>query len=192
MSVRNSFAQNPSCHAICRAAPTEGVRQSEKPPSPHCGLAVPIKRLWRLEYLPSGYIFCRFSNSTGDSIPLLTCLRLGWRTSRCSRTCLASFIACPVDLATYTLPLIVGKPRITLSPQPPFDHEVSAVWSVGVDAHWYPSEFRNNPAALWFRCRGRGVSNGHDRDGERSGFSVFSLRATKRQASTQTGPPRTR
>lgn len=39
--------------------------------------------------------------------------------------------------------------------------------------------------ALWFRCRGRGVSNGHGRDGERSDFSVFSLRATKRQASAQ-------
>lgn len=33
--------------------------------------------------------------------------------------------------------------------------------------------------------RGRGVSIGHDGDGGRSGFSDFSLRATKRQASTQ-------
>jgi hypothetical protein len=44
---------------------------------------------------------------------------------------------------------------------------------------------RNIPAAYWFQSRGRGVSNGHDRDGERSDFSVFSLRATKRQASAQ-------
>lgn len=33
--------------------------------------------------------------------------------------------------------------------------------------------------------RGRGVSIGHDGDGERSGFSDFSLRATERQASAQ-------
>jgi hypothetical protein len=48
-----------------------------------------------------------------------------------------------------------------------------------------PSLAGNYQARHWFQTRGRGVSIGHDGDGGRSGFSDFSLRATKRQASAQ-------
>lgn len=42
----------------------------------------------------------------------------------------------------------------------------------------------NIDALAGFSSRGRGVPIGHDGDGERIGFSDFSMRATKRQAST--------
>jgi len=43
----------------------------------------------------------------------------------------------------------------------------------------------NNRKVCGFSNRDRGVSIGHDGDGGRSGFSDFSLRATKRQSSAQ-------
>jgi hypothetical protein len=41
-----------------------------------------------------------------------------------------------------------------------------------------------NARFYWVRMKGRGVSIGRDGDGGRGGFSDFSLRTTKRQAST--------
>jgi hypothetical protein len=49
---------------------------------------------------------------------------------------------------------------------------------------------RNFSDSYGLASRGRGVPIGHDGDGERIGFSDFLMRATKRQSSILTRPPR--
>lgn len=89
------------------------------------------------------------------------------------------------ELADQAVSFGDGKQCVAFSPKSPSHDEVSSVRRVGVALRLIRVHSEEQWKASWFPHRGRGVSIGHHGDGERSGFSDFSLRATKCQASAQ-------